>query len=167
MGQIALFLLNMGLSESVRNRLTFVLPWARTSTRIENLTNQEQFVWLILFPLAPENCHLSRDVVPIFSPFLSFFSFSMLAQIYSFIELFVLEANRCLHIPHHIFSFLYSSNVLNSWFCRPLYYELGVLWWTGWSCSRAWAWTKVSSIYCLHFEEHIVRSQGKAAFLFL
>lgn len=60
----------------------------------------------------------STPVVPIFSPSLSFFFFSMLAQIYSFIELFVPEANGCLHIPHHIFSFLYSSNVLNSRFVQ-------------------------------------------------
>ena len=45
----------------------------------------------------------STPVVPIFSPFLSFFPFSMLAQVYSFTELFVMEASRCLHIPHHIF----------------------------------------------------------------
>lgn len=42
-----------------------------------------------------------------------------------FVELFVPETNRCFHIPQNILSFLYSSNIFNSWFVLSTMLQTG------------------------------------------
>ena len=86
MGQTAFILLTMDLSEYPRKRLTFVLPCTRAWARIENLGKQEtsKFCLTNSVPFSSKEgpCLKSTPVTPAFSPFLSFLSFSILAQMY-------------------------------------------------------------------------------------